>query len=202
MSSEKWAKATANVIESSVAEEAAHDRTAARDYGALVSLRTSAEKPAKAIVAAIAMSAAEVIKGSSLGGGCGATPNPFRSPFGARGGLSLDLLAFLQWRRNMGRDDEKIVQLFPKRDFEDRHWYRLEGHTPVAMRTFGEWEAVMIDRMERARHGNDPWRVAYTDIGEAGISTVFLGLNHNFFGGGPPLLFETIIFGGHLDEFI
>lgn len=31
------------------------------------------------------------------------------------------------------------------------------------------------------------------------VSTVFLGIDHNF-GGGPPILFETMIFGGPLDE--
>jgi hypothetical protein len=30
------------------------------------------------------------------------------------------------------------------------------------------------------------------------VSTVFLGLNHNIFGG-PPLIFETMIFGGDRD---
>ncbi len=36
--------------------------------------------------------------------------------------------------------------------------------------------------------------------GEVAVSTVFLGLNHDW-GGGPPLLFETMIFGGsHADE--
>lgn len=31
------------------------------------------------------------------------------------------------------------------------------------------------------------------------ISTVFLGLDHNFYGRGPPLLFETMVFGGEHD---
>src|SRR5215216_723942 len=31
------------------------------------------------------------------------------------------------------------------------------------------------------------------------ISTVFLGLNHNYYGEGPPLIYETMIFGGHLN---
>lgn len=30
------------------------------------------------------------------------------------------------------------------------------------------------------------------------ISTVFLGLDHNFFGEGPPILWETMVFGGRL----
>ena len=31
------------------------------------------------------------------------------------------------------------------------------------------------------------------------VSTVFLGIDHNF-GEGKPLLFETMVFGGKLDE--
>lgn len=33
------------------------------------------------------------------------------------------------------------------------------------------------------------------------VSTVFLGLNHNFYCTGPPLLFETMIFGGEHDQY-
>lgn len=41
--------------------------------------------------------------------------------------------------------------------------------------------------------------VQKTVLGDATISTVFLGLNHNL-GKGPPLVFETIVFGGPLDQ--
>lgn len=43
--------------------------------------------------------------------------------------------------------------------------------------------------------------VIQTRIGEIGISTVFLGLNHNYNSNGPPLLFETMIFGGEHDQY-
>jgi hypothetical protein len=33
------------------------------------------------------------------------------------------------------------------------------------------------------------------------VSTVFLGLDHNFGGGGPPVLWETMILGGPLDGY-
>ena len=33
------------------------------------------------------------------------------------------------------------------------------------------------------------------------VSTVFLGLDHSHFPGGPPVLFETMIFGGAHDQF-
>ena len=42
-------------------------------------------------------------------------------------------------------------------------------------------------------------KVALTKIGEAEISTVFLGLDHNFSGEGAPVLYETLVFGGKLD---
>lgn len=38
-----------------------------------------------------------------------------------------------------------------------------------------------------------------TEIGDVIVSTVFLGLNHAHFGG-PPMLFETMIFGGKHDQ--
>ncbi len=42
--------------------------------------------------------------------------------------------------------------------------------------------------------------VARTQIGDVVVSTVFLGFDHNFGADGPPLLFETMVFGGALDE--
>lgn len=42
-------------------------------------------------------------------------------------------------------------------------------------------------------------QVARTEIDEAYVSTVFLGIDHNFMGGAP-ILFETMIFGGPWDQ--
>ena len=36
--------------------------------------------------------------------------------------------------------------------------------------------------------------VAQTNVGEQQVSTVFLGLDHNFDGDGPPVLWESMIF--------
>jgi hypothetical protein len=48
---------------------------------------------------------------------------------------------------------------------------------------------------------NDNRVVGYTQItSETSVSTVFIGIDHGFIGDGPPLLFETIIFGGPLDQ--
>jgi hypothetical protein len=37
-------------------------------------------------------------------------------------------------------------------------------------------------------------RVALTQVGDSTVSTVFLALDHNF-GGGTPILYETMVFG-------
>jgi len=42
--------------------------------------------------------------------------------------------------------------------------------------------------------------VGLNNIDNVNISTVFLGVDHNFSGHGAPLLFETMIFGGELNE--
>jgi hypothetical protein len=41
-------------------------------------------------------------------------------------------------------------------------------------------------------------RLAQEEVGEARVSTVFLGCDHNFEGSGPPVLWETLVFGGPL----
>jgi hypothetical protein len=62
--------------------------------------------------------------------------------------------------------------------------YILEGH-----------KAVPTDLMTWAKAFESPDRkVAKTAIGDYSVSTVFLGLNHQY-GEGPPLLFETMVFG-------
>ncbi len=62
-------------------------------------------------------------------------------------------------------------------------------------------KAVPCDLMTWANSYEKPElrRVADTHIGESRVSTVFLGLDHNF-GNGAPLLFETMVFGGPLDQ--
>lgn len=72
----------------------------------------------------------------------------------------------------------------------DTNWM-LDGHTPVPAPSLMEW-ARWYETADR--------RVARTRIGEAEVSTVFLGLNHNFEHSGRPVLFETMVFGGPWDE--
>ena len=46
--------------------------------------------------------------------------------------------------------------------------------------------------------------IGKTEVGQptVKVSTVFLGLDHQWEGGKPPLLFETMIFGGKHDEYM
>jgi len=68
--------------------------------------------------------------------------------------------------------------------------YKLEGHTPVECADPKEWGAWL--------QGADK-RVALDRINGVDISTVFLGVDYQF-GEGPPILFETMVFGGKLDS--
>lgn len=62
-----------------------------------------------------------------------------------------------------------------------------EGH-PITMAQYG------------VLHGDKEYvQVARTEFGsDVLVSTVWLGIDHQF-GDGPPLIFETMVFGGHLD---
>lgn len=44
-------------------------------------------------------------------------------------------------------------------------------------------------------------RLAEDLVGDVRVSTVFLALDHNWSDAGPPVLWETMIFGGKTDEF-
>jgi hypothetical protein len=71
-------------------------------------------------------------------------------------------------------------------------WYILnDSHEPVPepdVLKAAEWFENFPNRV-----------VAQHEIGESHVSTVFLGLDHNH-GNGPPVLFETLIQGGPLDD--
>jgi len=71
-------------------------------------------------------------------------------------------------------------------------YYRLEGKTPVP-----------TEKLEEMQIGA---RVALDDLNDYGghqlarVSTVFLGIDHSHRPDGEPVLFETMIFGGPLDQ--
>jgi hypothetical protein len=72
-----------------------------------------------------------------------------------------------------------------------KHYILDEHHHPVEEPSFLRW-AEWFETRNRI--------VDRTDINpKTYVSTVFLGMDHRYYGHGPPILFETMIFGGPLD---
>lgn len=70
--------------------------------------------------------------------------------------------------------------------------YILKDKTPIVetdILTWAKWFKTA------SRH------VKQENIGDVSVSTVFLGLDHNFCETGEPILFETMIFGGEHDGY-
>lgn len=71
-------------------------------------------------------------------------------------------------------------------------YYILDGHTPIAVDDVLEWARWFEENI-------DARRVTRTEFANGSyVSTVFIGIDHAF-GSGPPLLFETMVFGGRAD---
>lgn len=71
-------------------------------------------------------------------------------------------------------------------------FYILNDKTPVPCSSI-EW-AMWVEQ--------DPInyrRIAWDEVGEIQVSTVFLGMNHGYHG--QVLLFETMVFGGEMNEY-
>jgi len=63
--------------------------------------------------------------------------------------------------------------------------YKLVGSEPIQVEDLLEW-ANWFEEADR--------QVAHDKVNGHTVSTVFLGLDHGFGQGGPPVLFETMIF--------
>lgn len=62
-----------------------------------------------------------------------------------------------------------------------------ENNAPVICEDLIEWGLWLEKNRERRRVGDD-------DVGDYHISTIFLGLDHNYDNKGLPILFETMVF--------
>lgn len=58
--------------------------------------------------------------------------------------------------------------------------------------TIEEWGKFVENRANKI--------VSRQTVGDCDISTVFLGIDHNWTKEGPPILWETMVFGGTLDQ--
>lgn len=62
-------------------------------------------------------------------------------------------------------------------------WYDIDG------------QPITIEEAERLLGDIEARRIAVTDLGDGReLSTVHLVLDHNYFGDGPPMIFETMLF--------
>ncbi len=71
-------------------------------------------------------------------------------------------------------------------------YYILKNQIPIGIEDvleWGKWNEKAENKL-----------VAFDKIGEAKISTVFLGIDHGFSDDRPPILFETMVFGGRFDQ--
>lgn len=63
---------------------------------------------------------------------------------------------------------------------------------------------ISMDEWARMFEDWDVKTVAQSDVGVSGrtvhVSTVWLGIDHNWDPEGPPLIFETMAFGGSIDQ--
>lgn len=66
-------------------------------------------------------------------------------------------------------------------------YYDMQGN-PMELLTW----AKLFESAER--------RIGQNIIGYVEVSTVWIGLDHNMSGCGPPLIFETMVFGGPHDQ--
>lgn len=74
-----------------------------------------------------------------------------------------------------------------------RGYYKLDGKIAVPCQHVGEWAAWF---------GTGHRVVQQEDVGPFLVSTVFLGLDHSFGEGGPPLLFESAVFTRGMEEIL
>jgi hypothetical protein len=64
-----------------------------------------------------------------------------------------------------------------------------------------EGEPISLEEGEKLFEDGDARIVAKIEIGDITVSTVLLVMDHRFGGEGPPLIFETMIFGGDHDGY-
>ena len=70
-------------------------------------------------------------------------------------------------------------------------YYRLEGHEPVRVADLAQW-AQHCDYTVR--------RVGWTYVGDAKVSTMFIGIDWCESEADPPQIYETLVIGGELDK--
>lgn len=100
----------------------------------------------------------------------------------------------------MERSGGGFVHCWERSDFvsseemRPRHYILKENGVPAVENDLMKWCAWLQEAKAKGIK-----RVGSDMIGEVHVSTVFLGLDHAFMHG-PPILWETMVFGGPLHE--
>jgi hypothetical protein len=83
--------------------------------------------------------------------------------------------------------------------FADPLWFGKDGQ-PIAEE---DYFRLKYNQQDSDNPGavSDYARIGLDEVGEARVSTVWLGLNHEWMPGRPPLIFETMIFGGDYGDY-
>src|SRR5215467_2194035 len=103
-----------------------------------------------------------------------------------------DFDEFLKIRGSPDFEEWLDLQLHGFREFLHHYQYILdEDRRPIPEPNMVKY-AVWMSSHDRI--------VAKDYVGDVEISTVFLGLNTNYMSDGPPIVFETMIFGGDHDH--
>jgi hypothetical protein len=74
-----------------------------------------------------------------------------------------------------------------------------QHHEPVLVEDLLLWAACFEEddkRIVKQEYVTELGEQLVSPFTHPRVSTVFLGLDHNFMGKGPPILFETMVFGG------
>lgn len=85
----------------------------------------------------------------------------------------------------------------PPKAPEHVHWILDDERNPQPVYDIETWvKWLSAARSKRRTDGEDfdPCRVGSTETATMWVSTVFLGADHNFWGKGPPILFESMVF--------
>jgi hypothetical protein len=78
----------------------------------------------------------------------------------------------------------------------DRNYILMPDHSVRVASNIIEWSIWFEHSEDRIVKQETVWG----PFGSQHVSTVFLGLDHRFGDDGPPLIFETMIFGGPIDQ--
>src|SRR6185436_5755923 len=81
----------------------------------------------------------------------------------------------------------------------DNNFYILDENHNLVKTDIETWAAWFEGKNRLVKKDKAIVKIDGINVGEITVSTIFLGLDHAF-GGESPMLFETMVFGGPIDQ--